>query len=153
MPVGCLNGSLALKRIAEVLAPRVLPRRSIFDMPGREPPRMNDRKMRLLREGTKIVHTSFVRNYRDLVVVVTSGKWLRVTRDTVFYYFVACLTAIAWFRFRTSGNVDLSPYSLPSFYKKYDDFLFIRILFISAYFYIYIIYCNKNAVRFWYFRN
>jgi len=77
VPVGCLNDSLAFKRIAEVFALRMLPRRSIFDMPGCELPRINDGKIRFLWKGTKIVHTSFVRNYRDLVVVVTSGKWLK----------------------------------------------------------------------------
>ena len=86
MPVGCLNDSLALKRIAEVLALRTLPRRSIFDMPGCEPPRMNDRKMRFFTKGDEgSSSTSFARNYRDLVVVVHLRQMIKESPETRYF--------------------------------------------------------------------
>lgn len=104
-----LNGRTALKRIVEVLALRVLARRSIFDTPGRELPPMNDRKMRFLWEGTKIVCSVFVRNYRDLVAVVTSGEWLNVTRDTVNFIILSDSNCVILFRYlRHCGFVSLS---------------------------------------------
>lgn len=42
------------------------------------------------------------------------GRTIKVTRDHgKLYYFVICSTAVAWFRFRTSGKSGLSRYSSP----------------------------------------
>jgi len=77
-----LNGSPALKRIVKVLVLRVLLRRSIFWYAWTwTATNANDRKMRFSQQEDS--HSVFVRNYRDLVAVVTSGKWLRVTRDMI----------------------------------------------------------------------
>lgn len=79
-----LNGSPSLKRIVEVLTLWVLLRRSIFDTLGRVCVCVWTATNKWLKNATFTrgdgdSSFSFVKNYRDLVAVVTSGKWLRVT--------------------------------------------------------------------------